>query len=484
MPPAASHRRARRLLAAAALALAGCALGPDFKRPDPPPGDRVVTAPQAEALRARDGSQRFERNAEVPRRWWTLLGSAQLDALVGEALERSPTMAAAQASLRKSEDALRAGYGVFYPQIGASVSATRQQSVLVLSGAPMTVGPYNLATAGATVSYVPDLFGLQRRTVEALRAQSEVQRYGVLAAYLSLSGNVVNAAVAHAGYRAQRDALRDIVRLQDDQIRIAKIQYEAGTAAYTAVVALQSQQAANDASVAALEQRIDQSEHLLAQLTGREPADSPAPAFALEDLRLPAELPDSLPSALARHRPDILAAEAGLHAASAQIGVATADLFPSLAIGGSAGASRSSIAGLLNSGIAFWSAQAQLAGSLFSGFSQWYTRRGAIDAYDEALADYRQTVLAGLTQVADAMTALKHDAQALRAQTEALAASEEGLKLARANYDAGTAGYLDLVNADSQYQQARVGYAGALTQRLQDTVALYVALGGGWWGGQ
>jgi len=485
MAPDRPDRRLRRLVAAAALApaltLAGCALGPDFKRPDGPPGDHVVAPPAAETLRAADRSQRFDRNADVPAKWWAGLGSRELDALVDDALAHSPTMAAAQAALRQSQDALRAGYGVFYPQIGANAGATREKSVFVLSHTPILIGPYNLATAGASVSYVPDIFGLQRRTVEGLRAQSDVQRYNVLAAYLSLTANVVNTSVARAGYQTQRDALRDIVLMQDDQIRIAKVQFEAGTAAYSAVVALQSQQAANAASVAALEQRIEQSEHLLAQLGGRTPADAPMPAFALEDLQLPAELPDTLPAVLARHRPDILAAEASLHAASAQIGVATADLFPSLTIGGTAGVSQSSVAGLLHSGISFWSAQAELAGSLFSGFSQWYSRRAAIDAYDQSLANYQQAVLAGLTQVADAMTALKHDAQALRAQTDALTAAQEGLKLTRANYEAGTAGYLDLLNADSQYQQARLGYVGAVAQRLQDTVALYAALGGGWW---
>jgi NodT family efflux transporter outer membrane factor (OMF) lipoprotein len=331
------------------------------------------------------------------------------------------------------------------------------------------------------VSYTPDLFGSQRRSVEALRAAADAQRYGVLAAYLALTANVVNTGVARCAYQAQREALLEIVRMQADQIRIAEVQFEAGTAAYTAVVALKSQQAANQAAVAALEQRIDQSAHLLAQLGGRAPDDAPLPAIRLADLNVPADLPDTLPSALARHRPDILAAEAELHRASAQIGVATADLFPTLTLGGSLGASHAAIADVLKSGITFWSAQAQLAATAFSGFGQWYARRSAIDAYDRALADYQQAVLAGLTQVADAVTALGHDAQALRAQAASQDAAAEGLKLARANYEAGTAGYLDLLNADSQYQQARLAYVGAVAQRLQDTVALYAALGGGWW---
>jgi NodT family efflux transporter outer membrane factor (OMF) lipoprotein len=469
-----------RALAALGLALAGCALGPDFKRPEPPAGEHVIAPPAAQELQAGDVGQRFDRDADVPDRWWMLLGSPELDALVGGALERSPTLASAQAALRQSQDELRAGYGVFYPQFGAGVTAARQESVLVLSHSPVLVGPYSLGTETATVSYVPDLFGSQRRTVEALRAGADAQRYAMLAAYLTLTSNVVNTSVARAGYQAQRDALREVIRMQANQIRIAEVQFEAGTAAYSAVVALKSQQATNEASVAALEQRIDQSEHLLAQLGGRAP-DVQVPAISIELLHLPTDLPDTLPSVLARHRPDILAAEAQLHRASAQIGVATADLFPTLTLGGSVGVSHGAIADLLKSGITFWSGQAQLTGSVFSGFGQWYTRRAAIDAYDQSLADYRQTVLAGLTQVADSITALAHDAQALRAQAAAQDAAAEGLRLARANFQAGTAGYLDLLNADSQYQQARLGYIGALTQRLQDTVALYAALGGGWW---
>jgi NodT family efflux transporter outer membrane factor (OMF) lipoprotein len=478
-----TRRFAWRLLGgvAPALALAACALGPDFKRPDAPAGDHVVAAPAAEALQVEGAWQRFDANADIPARWWTLLGSPELDAGVDDAIAHSPTLQEARAALSQSQDALAAGYGVFYPQIGASVGAARQTTIQDIGGTPRPIGPYNLVTAGTTVSYVPDLFGLQRRSVEALRAQSDVQRYAELAAYLSLTSNVVNTAVARAGYRAQRDALREIVRMQDDQIHIAQVQYDAGTAAYGAVVALTSQRAANEASAAALEQRIDQSEHLLAQLGGRAPADAKLPPIDLDNLHLPAELPDTVPSVLARHRPDILAAESSLHAASAQIGVATADLFPSLSLGGTAGASQVSIAALLNSGTRFWSAQAQLAGSVFSGFSQWYARRAAIDAYQQSLATYRQTVLTGLVQIADAMTALGHDAQVLRAQSEALKAARQGIDLTRAGYEAGTAGYLDLLNADAQYQQARLAYAGAVAQRLQDTVALYAALGGGWW---
>ncbi|SPE28085.1 RND efflux system, outer membrane lipoprotein, NodT family [Burkholderiales bacterium] len=474
--------RMTAILALSCLGLAGCALGPDFHRPDPPAGEHVLKKDETPESMSADGhEQHFDRQADLPGKWWMRFRSMEIDTLVAEALVRSPGLQSAQATLRQSQDSLRAGYGVFFPQIGASLVSSRQSPLVNFGQGLRSISPYNLSTLGANVSYVPDLFGGQRRTVEALGAVVDLQHDAALATYLSLTSNVVNAGIARAGYQAQRDATRAIIGMLDEQIRLAQTRYDAGTGAYADILVLKAQQATSAAAVAALEQRMDQSDHLLAQLCGQTPAEFTTPAIALEKIALPAELPDALPSTLARHRPDILAAEASLHQASAEIGVATADLFPSLTLGGTAGVGNSTIAGLLHGATRFWSAQANLAGSVFSGGTQWYTRKAAIDAYDAALAQYQETVLTALEQVADTMRALDHDAQALRAQVDALAAASESEKLARANYEAGTAGYLDLLVADAQYQQARLGYLGAVAQRLQDTVALYAALGGGWW---
>lgn len=470
------------VLAAACLLLAGCALGPDFHRPAPPAGDSVVRPDPAAGVLSADGrSQHFDRQADVPRQWWAGFGSPQIDGLVEQALANSPGLQAAQATLRQSEDSLRAGYGVFFPQLGASVAASRQNSLVNQGHGLQNTGPYNLGTFGANVSYVPDLFGGQRRAVEALGAAADIQRANVRAAFLTLSTNVVNAAIARAGYQAQNAATLAIVRLYDDQIHLAQVQYDAGTGPYSAVLLLRADQAASLASVAALEQRIDQVDHLLAQLCGQAPAAFSPPAIALESLVLPAALPDAVPADLARHRPDVLAAEAALHVASAQIGVATADLFPALTLGGAAGAGNTAISQALRTGTKFWSTQASLAGSLFNGGGQWYARKSAMDAYDASLAQYENTVLIALDQVADTMRALEHDAQGLQAQADGLAAAAASQQLTRAGYEAGTAGYLELLAADARYQQARLGYLAAVTQRLQDTVALYAALGGGWW---
>ncbi len=461
--------------------LGGCALGPDFHRPAPPSGAGVLHAAPPAAMAADGRTQRFDPRTDVAPDWWKQFHCAALDALVQEGLTNSPGLKAARATLWEAQDNLRAGYGVFFPQIGASLGATRESSVFFLGPNPIRPGPFNLATLQANVTYTPDLFGAERRTVEALGAQVDAQHDALVAARLTLAGNIVNTAIARAGYAAQRDAQRRIVGEQREQRRIALAQVRAGTAPYSSVLAIESQLATSRATLAALDQRLDQTRHLLAQLVGKAPAAFSAPPIALGDLVLPEALPDSLPSSVARHRPDILIAEARLHAASAGIGIATANLFPNLTLGGAAGRDTTAIASILHNGYRFWSLEASLAGSLFAGGTQWYQRKAAIDAYDAALATYDQTVLAGLSQVADTMRALDHDAQALRAQADARATASEALRLVQANFTGGTASYLDLLTADALLQQADLAYLGAVAQRLQDTVALYVALGGGGW---
>jgi NodT family efflux transporter outer membrane factor (OMF) lipoprotein len=238
---------------------------------------------------------------------------------------------------------------------------------------------------------------------------------------------------------------------------------------------------ATEATIPQLQQKVAQAEHLLATLTGRTPAEWAPPHIALADLKLPTELPVTLPSDLVRQRPDILMAEEQLHSASAEIGAATAALFPSFNLNGTYGVNNTSIGDLFNGAGAFWSLGANVAAPLFQGGSLWFKRKAAIEAYHQSLATYRQTVLDAFAQVADVLRALEHDAEALRSQSQALAAAEETMQLIQANYQAGLANYLQVLVANSQYHQAKIGYLQAVAQRFQDTVALFVALGGGWW---
>jgi NodT family efflux transporter outer membrane factor (OMF) lipoprotein len=474
------------VLPALGLALAGgCAVGPDFVRPAPPDADRYTRELQPAATVVADGlAQQFTPGTAFPSAWWHLFGSASLDAVVWQAVTNNPTLQATEASLRQSQDNLRAGYGVFYPQITAAVSATRQQTAAAQSGSSTSGHIFNLVTASGTINYALDVFGGSRRTVESLRAQADYQRYESQAACLTLTANVVNTCIARAAYTAEINATVELIGLETEQLQLAEVQVRAGTMAYANVLSLRSQIAANQALLAPLRQDVSQTEHLLATLEGVNPAQVVLPDLDLAGLTLPASLPVSLPSQLVHQRPDILAAEAQMHAASAKIGVATAAMFPSFNISGTygtAGSSFGNLSALAAASGQFWSIGPTATIPVFQGTSLWFGRKAAIDVYQQSQASYRATVLGAFAQVADSLTALEQDAAALSAQVDARNADAEALALVRVNYHAGLVAYTDLLTSDVQFHEATLTYLAAVGQRHQDTVALFVALGGGWW---
>lgn len=465
------------------LVIAGCAVGPDFVRPEAPAVSQYTQGQEpTKAVAAEGQAQRFEHGAEIAADWWHLYRSPKLDALIKEAINQSPTLQSAQARLRQSQETLLAGYGAFFPQVGGTFSAARQRFTTAQFGAANAPGSiFNLYNTSVTVSYLLDVFGGTRRTVEGLAAQADYQNYTAWGTYLTLLGNVVNTAVAQAAYRSQIDATEKLIDFQKEQLRLTETQFKAGTAPYANVVSLQSQLAATEATLPPLRQNLNKTNHLLAALTGRTPGEWAAPQLALADFTLPAELPVTLPSQLVRQRPDILAAEATLHTASANIGVATANLFPSFTLNAAYGQTATDVTKLFGTAANVWSLGATLAQPLFRGGTLWHQRKAAIEAYKASLSDYRQVVVTSFQQVADTLRAVEHDAETLKAQSAALAAAEQALQLIQANYQSGLANYLQVLTADSQYQQARLGYIQAQGLRLQDTAALFVALGGGWW---
>ncbi|MGA2173685.1 MAG: efflux transporter outer membrane subunit [Verrucomicrobiota bacterium] len=468
-------------LAAIMAMLGGCAVGPDFVRPAPPETDRYTSEPRPEATVAADGqAQHFTPGAAITADWWRLFQSAQLDAVVRQALSNNPTLRAAEASLRQSQDNLRAGYGLYFPQGQAELSASRQRTAPVQQGSRTSGTVFNLFTASGTISYALDVFGGKRRTVEGLRAQADSQRYESKAAYLALSANVVNTSIARAAYTAQIRATEQLIELENQQLHLAETQVRAGTAPYSTVLSVRSLLAANQALLAPLEQNASQAGHLLATLEGVEPSKATLPDIDLTGLSLPMDLPVSLPSDLVRQRPDILSAEALMHVASANIGIATAAMYPSFSLSGTYGGASTSFANL-SAVSKFWSIGPTATTPVFQGNSLWYVRRAAIDAYQQSQANYRQTVLGAFEQVADSLKALEHDAGALQAQVEAQRAAGEALNLLQVNYRAGLAAYPDVLTADVQFHQATIAWLQAVAQRHQDTVALFVALGGGWW---
>ena len=463
-------------------ALSGCAVGPDFVAPAAPEVTRYTTQPLAPQTMTADGqAQVFSHESPLPADWWRLFKSDALDATVRQALAQNPSLQAATASLRQSQNDLRAGNGVFYPWLAADLGGERARSAPLLSGEQSAGTVFNVTTIGGTISYPLDLFGGERRTVEGLAAQVEQQRFLTKAAYLTLSANVVNTCIARAAYAAQIAATTQLIVLQQEQLSSIEVQVRSGTQTYANVLSQRSLIAANQALLAPLAQKMNQAEHLLALLEGSTAAQTTLPAIALDSLQLPLQLPLSLPSELVRQRPDILAAEAQLHVASANIGVATAAMFPSLSLSANYGNAGSSLGNLLGRGEVFWSVGPSLTAPLFQGGSLRYKRNAAIDAYQAQLANYRTTVLTAFEQVADTLKALQHDAQALQAQLEARTAATDALALLQANYRAGLVAYIDVLSADVQLHNADIAYLQALAQRHQDTVALFVALGVGWW---
>jgi len=468
--------------AVASLIAAGCAVGPDFVRPKPPSAERYTPQPSAQSTLTADGqSQRFEPGAKIAADWWRLFNSAKIDTLVKEAITGNPSLQAAQASLRESQDNLRAGYGVFYPQVNVGAGASREKFSGASFGQSGATSIFNLFTLSASVSYALDVFGGERRAVEALSAQSDYQRYVTVGTYLTLSGNIVNTVIARAGYLAEIRATEELIALQKEQVRITEAQVAAGTTTYASLLSLQGLVAGTEATLPPLQQKLDQTEHLLATLAGHLPSDRTLADIDLTSLTLPTDLPVSLPSELVRQRPDILAAEAQLHVASANVGVATAALFPRFTLNAGFGRASNTGTTLLQSSSNVWSLGANMTAPVFEGGTLQYQRKAAIEAYQAALGSYRQSVLSAFAQVADTLRGLEHDAETVDAQSRAVAATAGALKLVQTNYQSGLASYLQVLVADVQFHQASVGYLEARTQRLQDTTALFVALGGGWW---
>ena len=460
--------------------LTSCMVGPDFIKPKAPAVERYTQDVLPNETMIADGlMQHFELGAKVNADWWRLFKSTQLNIFVSKALANNLTLQSAQANLRQSQANLQAGYGVFFPQIDAGFTPVRQQFSPARFGNNSASSIFNLYTFSTTVSYTLDVFGGERRNVESLEAQKDLQRYTEQGTYLTLTGNIINAVIAKAAYQAEVETTEQWLALMQKQIKLTETQVSAGTVSYQAVVSLRSQLALVAATLPALKQKLNQTEHLQANLVGLTPADWQSPTIKLADLTLPLNIPVSLPSELVHQRPDILAAEAQLHSDSAKIGAATAGLFPNISLSGSFGYNNQSLLDLFMSKGNIWSMAANFAQPLFHGGTLWFGRKAAIATHEKSLAIYQQTVVSAFTQVADALSALQHDAEMVAAQQQSLEAADDALRLVTANYQAGLVNTQQVLIIESQRLQAKLAYLSAIAQRYQDTVAFFVALGGG-----
>ncbi len=470
---------------AALLVSEGCTVGPDYQQPAAPEVSGYTPeplAPKTASAPVPGGSaQRFATGRDIPGEWWTLYRSPALDTLVRQALAANPDLQAAQAALRQARETATAQEGPLYPTVDASASMSRNRISGATFGQPGTSFLYSLATAQLSVAYDLDIFGRNRRAAEAAEAQAENQRFQLEAAYLTLTSNVVVAAVQEASLRAQIAATRDIVAAETTQLDMVRRQFALGGASKADVLAQEATVAQTRATLPALEKSLAQQRNLLTALAGRFPSQEIEQKFDLAAMELPLEIPVSLPSNLLDQRPDIQAAAASLHQASAEVGVATANMLPQLTLSASYGSMASTADGLFYPGTSIWSLGTGLTQPLFHGGQLLHQRRAAVAAFDQAAAQYRSTVLTAFRNVADALRALQTDADAVRQQAAADRAATGSLELARTQFAEGGISYLTLLNAQNTSNQARIALVQAQAARLSDTAALFQALGGGWW---
>jgi NodT family efflux transporter outer membrane factor (OMF) lipoprotein len=466
--------------------LASCAVGPNFKTPEAPrttgftpPGEIPA---QLEASAAPDSAQHFVEGLDIPGQWWTLFQSPPLNALIERALSNSPTLEAATAALRQANETVAAERGSYYPSASGAVGVQRQKVPGAALGFPQVPSViYTLNNATLNISYTLDAFGGIRRQVESLGAQAEYERYALEAAYLSLTANLVTAAIAEASLRAQLAATQDIADSQRKQLDITHSRFNAGGASRADILQQQAILQSTLATLPALRTQLAQQRNLLAAYAGTLPADYAGPEFTLDALTLPVELPLSLPSKFVEQRPDVREYSELLHQATAQIGVATANMLPQITLSGSYGGEATSFSNVFSPASVIWSLAASATQPLFKGGQLLHQRRAAVAAAQQAAANYRATVITAFQNVSDTLYALKGDAEALEAQVLAERTAAQSLILVQVQYKSGAASYLQVLSAEQTYQSAAVALVKARAQRYADTAALFQALGGGWW---
>jgi NodT family efflux transporter outer membrane factor (OMF) lipoprotein len=477
----------RTICSLTAAALAACTVDPGIRPPQVPAAEQYTPTPVAAQTAAADipggHAQRIAPGQDIPAQWWTLFRSPSLDNLVRQALEGSPTLARARAKLTQAQEDLAARSGARVPSVDAKLSANRvdvDPQSLGVQTLPIQT-PFNLYLASIGVSYTFDLFGSTRQELAALRAEVDHQRFELEAARLMLAGNVVTAAIREASLREQLATTAEIVALQARTLAIAERLEQLGTAAQADVVAARRDHAQTRAALPELQRQLDQLRHRLSVYIGRPPGSAGLPEVRLAELQLPAELPLSLPSELARQRPDIRAAEALLARAGARVGVATANLYPQITLSATGGSLTTTPGDLFAGGTGFYILGASLAQPIFRGGELRAQRRSAVAAYEQAGAAYQEVVLQGFQNVADALRALEADAVKLKERAEAAAQARRYAEIASERYKAGGISHLALLDATRQYHRALLEQTQAMADRHTDSAALLQALGGGWW---
>jgi NodT family efflux transporter outer membrane factor (OMF) lipoprotein len=479
----------------------GCAVGPRYHKPEAPANAGYAPTPLAETSSSapiRGGDmQHFISGRDLPFEWWQLFQSPALNALVTQAFKANPTVTAAQAALAQAQELVRAQRGFFFPTVAAGFQAERvkvagnntQSSSLGIQANGNNLGQplqpavplyYQFYTAQLSVGFVPDVFGANRRQVETLAAQTDAQRFALEATYITLASNVVGAAIQEASLRAQIEATQQIIEADTKSLQILRDQFRLGLAMRMDVAAQEAALAQAETLLPPLQKQLEQTRDLIRALVGHLPNDADE-TFELDALQLPPELPVSLPAKIIEQRPDVRAAEAQLHAANAQVGVAVAAMLPQFSITGTVGGNADQIPWLFRGGGSFWTIIGGVTQPIFEGGTLLHTKRAADAALKQAAAQYQSTVLAAYQNVADTLHASLSDADVLAGAVEAENAAKVTYDLTRRQMEVGYANYLALLSAETTYSHALLTRVQAQATRYGDTIALFQALGGGWW---
>ena len=487
---------------------ASCAVGPRYHRPEAPASAGYAPMPLPESTAGANihggELQHLVNGRDIPFEWWRMFFSPALDALVERAFKANPTVVAAQAALVQAQELVYAQRGYFFPTFAANYNFARTKisGNFTVDDSPGTQGNrdnlnpplidpqgsphtaplyYNFHTAELTVGFVPDVFGANRRQMESLAAQTEVQRFALEATYVTLASNVVAAAIQEASLRAQVSAIRQIIDADEKSLQILRDQLRLGLAKRIEVAAQETALAQAEATLPRLQKQFEQTRDLIRALVGNLPDQDVPETFELDALQLPLDVPVSLPARIIDQRPDVRAAEAQLHAANAQVGVAVAAMLPQFSITGTLGGNADEFAWMFRSGGPFWSLVGGVTQPIFEGGTLLHRKRAADEALKQAAAQYQSSVLTAYQNVADSLHASLSDADALAADVRAETAAKMTYDLTRRQMELGYVNYLILLNAEATYQQALILRVQAQATRFGDTVALIQALGGGWW---
>jgi NodT family efflux transporter outer membrane factor (OMF) lipoprotein len=487
---------------------ASCAVGPRYHRPETPANAGYAPTPLPEVTAAAEvhggEAQHLISDRDIPFEWWQLFQSPALNALVERAFRANPTITAAQATLVQAQELVYAQRGYFFPTIGADYSFERQKIAgnLTLDNVPGVEGNgdndqppvqnlkgsphthpffYDLHTAQLTVGFVPDVFGANRRQMESLAAQRDVQRFALEATYITLASNVVAAAIQEASLRAQIKATQQIIAADEKSLQILRDQFQLGFAMRIDVAAQEAALGQARMLLPPLQKQFEQTRDLIRALVGNLPNEEIPETFELDALQLPPELPLSLPAKIIDQRPDVRAAEAQLHAANAQVGVAVAAMLPQFSITGTLGGAADEFPWIFRTGGPFWTLVGGVTQPIFEGGTLLHAKRAADAALRQAAAQYQNTVITAYQNVADTLHASLSDADALAADVQAENSAKITYDLTRRQMEVGYVNYLILLNAETTYQQALLTRVQAQATRYGDTVALFQSLGGGWW---